>query len=284
MKKNEIRFTIRNKNNELEVYSVELKNGEIYYNGLPLTCDCSENKYKYIFRDNEVVCPVCGRKSETVYTYEDYQKEQFENLHLRLIGEDESTGLKLYKLNTTLEYEEWCKVEDLFVKLDNENIRLIEYYNPIIGWVTTEPYKVEERLEHLIKPENRLSYEAKQEYKTQSYFEEKCGDLLQEINEEFIMVDPPEYKYVLDGETIQNPLNPKNMYGGGEWFVITDEYIWKVINNSSPGDDIRFNNVVTESYGAIGRRVPYTEELATKIRRLKSLTRVGDYFVNYSIS
>ena len=268
MKKNEIRFTLKNKYGEILTYSAKVYDGKLYSYNKPLTCDCN-NEQALLFEHNEVVCPVCGNKSITVYTYDDYHKEQFGNLHLRLIGEDEISGTKLYKLNTTLDYDEWVKVEDLFVKLENENIRLINYHNPFIGWVTTEPYKVEEKLSHLIKPENRLTYEINQQYKSESYFEEKCMKLIDEINEEFIMTDPPAYKYVLEGETIQNPLNPKNMYGGGEWFVITDDYIWKVINNSMPGDDIRMNNIITETYGAIGRRVPYTEELADKIRQLK---------------
>lgn len=266
MKKNEVRVTIRGRDKELHGYSVEIIDGRLYYYTKPFRCDCGA---EYIYKDNQIICPNCGKKSETIYTYEDYHKEQLENLHLRLIGEDEISGLKLYKLNTTLEYDEWCKVEDLFVKLDNEGIKLYGYTNPIIGWVTTEPYRVEEKLNHLIKPENRIEYGAPQ-YNTRTYLEKKVEKNLNKIHEQFSIADSPEGKFVLEGETIQNPLNPKNMYGGGEWFVITEDSIWMVVNNSRPGDDYNFNNIVTESAGAIGKRVDYNPSLASEIKKLKA--------------
>lgn len=58
-----------------------------------------------------------------------------------------------------------------------------------------------------------------------------------------------------------------NVYGGGEHFVIGDQHIWHVRNNGADGDDWSQNNIRTGGAGAIGHRVPYTPELADKIRK-----------------
>ena len=67
---------------------------------------------------------------------------------------------------------------------------------------------------------------------------------------------------------IQNPLNPENAWGGGEWWVIQPEWIWYIRNNGFDGDDWGRNNVETGGAGAIGVRVPFSEELAAQIREL----------------
>lgn len=58
-----------------------------------------------------------------------------------------------------------------------------------------------------------------------------------------------------------------NIYGGGSWFVVGDEHIWYVRNNGMDGDDWSLNNVATGGAGAIGWRVPYSEEMAETIRQ-----------------
>ena len=76
-------------------------------------------------------------------------------------------------------------------------------------------------------------------------------------------------KMRVEGEKIQNPLNPENPWGGGEWWVIQESWIWYVRNNGFDGDNWSVNNVQTGGAGAIGVRVPYSDELADKIRSLK---------------
>jgi len=51
----------------------------------------------------------------------------------------------------------------------------------------------------------------------------------------------------------------------GEWFVVGPEYIWYCQNNGSDGDDWSRNNVRTGGAGAIGWRVPRTDELAAEL-------------------
>ena len=52
------------------------------------------------------------------------------------------------------------------------------------------------------------------------------------------------------------------LYGGGVWVVIEPggQHFWYVENNGADGDDWSRNNVSTGGAGAIGYRVPYTEE------------------------
>ena len=73
MKKNEIRVTIRGRDKEIHGYSVEIIDGKLYYYNKPFRCDCGA---EFIYKDNIIICPNCGKKSETIYTYEDYHKEQ----------------------------------------------------------------------------------------------------------------------------------------------------------------------------------------------------------------
>jgi hypothetical protein len=54
-------------------------------------------------------------------------------------------------------------------------------------------------------------------------------------------------------------------YGGGSRFVLGTEWIWFLENNGSDGDDWSANNVRTGGAGAVGWRVPRTEDLAAEI-------------------
>ena len=68
-----------------------------------------------------------------------------------------------------------------------------------------------------------------------------------------------------DGERISDT---RNIYGGGDWFVIGIEYIWYVQNNGADGDDWTRNNVRTGGAGAVGWRVSYDAQLADRLRKL----------------
>lgn len=76
----------------------------------------------------------------------------------------------------------------------------------------------------------------------------------------------PEGRQTLKGEIIE--VKPRDIYGGGYWFVLEDEWIWAVRNNGRDGDDWGQNNVTTGGAGAIGRRIPRDQETETKIRQL----------------
>lgn len=68
----------------------------------------------------------------------------------------------------------------------------------------------------------------------------------------------------------QRAYDSMNIYGGGTMFVIADDYIWFVQNNGGDGDNWNMNNVQTGGAGAIGWRIPSSEDLANQIRALGS--------------
>jgi hypothetical protein len=72
------------------------------------------------------------------------------------------------------------------------------------------------------------------------------------------------------GKTVY--INSKSIgYGGGEWVVIepNEKYFWYVINNGADGDDWRSNNVSTGGAGAIGYRLPFSDEARTLLEVAK---------------
>jgi len=58
----------------------------------------------------------------------------------------------------------------------------------------------------------------------------------------------------------------QNIYGGGEWFIVQPDKIWYIQNNGMDGDNWANNNIATGGAGAIGWWVPYTDNIADKIK------------------
>ena len=280
MKENEIKFKLNNYDGKIVEILAEVRDdGKLYRMGKPILCNCSGNTQDtatpFEFINGEVVCPECGRKSESVFSFEDSVNAELSNIHLIYFGTDFLTMQELYKLSYTLPYEDWIKVSDLFMKLKPDMVDMGFFEPKYVGWVTSNPEEVEERLN--VKQELRVNYiklkqEQEKENKKQEFIE--INDKILSILEVFSVVDTPQVvdgrKFELEGELIENPLNPKNVYGGGEWFVITSDYIWYVRQNAREGDNWSLNNVyVKGSAGGIGKRVEYDDGLAMKIRSLK---------------
>jgi hypothetical protein len=61
------------------------------------------------------------------------------------------------------------------------------------------------------------------------------------------------------------------IYGGGSWVVIEpdEQHFWYVDNNGADGDDWSHNNVQTGGAGALGWRLPYTDEARVLIEVAK---------------
>jgi len=72
----------------------------------------------------------------------------------------------------------------------------------------------------------------------------------------------PEGSHTPDGNRIADT---QDIYGGGDWFVIGNEYIWYVQNNGMDGDNWGANNVRTGGAGAIGWRIGFSADLAARI-------------------
>lgn len=238
--------------------------------------------FEYIPEENVVRCKNCGRTLKVLKSPEDYQKEeeefeklQKENLHLYCSGKSWSSGLSYYKLSTRIDYDDWKKVNDLFY-YNNYNMDDDEFdcIGSITGWVTTQPEKVEERLSHLIKPENRISEirkREKEEAEKRRQAKTKQDEIKKEIDAAFEDAEiPPKAKP--EGDRYEDPTYPWNIYGGGREYVINKgkQEIWLLCNNGSDGADWSRNNVETGGAGAIGYLVPYTVELENLIKKFCS--------------
>lgn len=258
-------------------------NGKIYSNHNQkhgVLCSCTGNteetatQFDYDEKNKRIICPECGKEFPIVYDYSDYLKKEeerqqiaLENLHLSYIGWSAETGMKFYTLSTRVEYETWNKIKHLF-HYNTCNDDMLE--GSMKGWVTSQPGEVEKILvnEGMIKPENTISA-ADEAYKKQVEEEKILNNKINEIKQEFIQEgEKPEGTHDPQGKTINHPFNPRNIYGGGEWFVINDVEIWYIVNNGFDGADWGLNNIKTGGAGAIGRRLPYSEKLEKKIREI----------------
>lgn len=274
MDRNMIKFKIEINNRVVEIEGKIDEDNNITRMGVPVYCTCTGNtretgtQLKYNPNSKIVYCPSCANSSIEVNTFDDYQDLAVENIHLKYFGTDYLTLQDLYKLSYTLPYEKWILISEYFMKLSPDMVDLGDFKPQFVGWVTSNPSKVEEILG--VKDELRVTKENQQGYDKQILIE-----VLNKLLEEFSMVETPkptgeDGKFHLDGEVIDNPFNPRNIYGGGEWFVITDEYVWFVRNNSRDTDNWSFNNVyVKGSYGAIGKRIPVSTDVVDKVYQLK---------------
>jgi hypothetical protein len=280
MKKNSIKFKLETDNERIIEITAEVQqDNTLTRMGKPVCCNCSGNTLDtatpFIYHDGFVECPNCGKSSTEITTFSDYEDNELENLHLKYFGTDYITMQKLYKLSYTVPYESWCAVEDCFMKLTPDDVDLGSFEPYFVGWVTSNPEEVEERLG--IKKELRVNYYEQQKIIEDEKEQEKQAELqllLSEILEEFSLVETPESSsgmFELEGTIVDNPFNPWNEYGGGEYFVINSEYIWYVRNNSRDTDNHDFNNIhIKGSYGAIGKRIVYDKSLEDKIKRLRN--------------
>lgn len=290
--------------------TAQYKNGSIvtlHRNPKPFCCSCkydgknaetaTEFETKYL--EGKLECPDCGKIIEIIKTVEDYEQEEHErqqkareNLHLSAYNQSMSSGITWYALSTRIDYEEWKKVKHLFTYFDSHNDDDEEQDTldgmGLNGWLTGSPEKVEEILN--VKSELRLSYREEQDKirreKRQKVINERDmvkkqisehfqnDDVTQPWKDESIkgtqgasMLPWPE------GQDIEDPDYPFNIYGGGQSWVIDKEgnKIWFIRNNGRDGDNWGLNNIRTGGAGAIGAYVNYSSDLEDLIRKYISL-------------
>lgn len=264
-----IRFTILNNHNQLVTLTATLgEDGQLYRCGSPIYCNCNNTKSPYLFLDGEVYCPCCGKKSLKVETF----TEAIANIHLEYLGTDFNTMQELYKLSDTLPYSTWNRVADLFVKLTPLDVDF-GYHISYVGWVTSNPVAVEERLN--IRED---LWVCNQKEDTTSIISEEsvdntlAFDIVDKLHEVFSIMETPYGRYNINGSIIQNPLFPQNNYGTGECWTISDDEIWYIRNNYRPGDNLNQNNILIDgSLRAIGKVIPYDEDVAALLMELKNL-------------
>lgn len=206
------------------------------------------------------------------------------NICLQYAGQSAETGIKFYRLSAEVPRETWRKIAKYFEKFEKDEEAALD--GELRGWLTAQPGAVEKILN--VREELTLTYRREQAKKRKEELAKKAQELQAKLNDIEKAFENAEYpdpeneapgeaaefmkgynKMRVEGEKIQHPLNPENVYGGGEWWVIQPEWIWHIRNNGHDGDDWGRNNVNTGGAGAIGVRVPFSEELAAQIRGLK---------------
>lgn len=94
----------------------------------------------------------------------------------------------------------------------------------------------------------------------------KAGESLESIS--FLIRNTGEIPAGMNTPEGEKLIDKTNHYGGGFWYIVGVDGIWYVENNSHDGDNWDACNVKGVGPGGIGWRVPYTEELAQKIRHI----------------
>jgi hypothetical protein len=178
------------------------------------------------------------------------------------------------------------KAENLIQYRSQEYLEEIDDFTSAPGW-----YWKDEAVERVRKYAERIASEKekalakeiveerKREEEEERRKEEERKQLRQELKGLLATVNKAlekkqriqETDYSPQGEEIQHPLNPRNIYGSGQWFVIEKDRVLHIINNGMDGDDWSVNNIRTGGAGAIGFEIPKTDEVVNALKRIKEI-------------
>ena len=273
-----ITFKILNKENKLITINAVLgEDNKLYRCMTPIYCNCQDPPIPYRYRDGEVYCPECGKKSMEVTTYNSI----LNNIHLTYYGKDYNTMQDLYKLSDTLPYNIWNTIADYFVKLTPSDVDL-GYNVNYVGWVTSNPEAVENILG--VREDLRIRNQPEPEIIIPNtdpcLSESETFDIIDKLHEVFSVVETPYGEFQLFNPrgfhdyVVDNPLFPPNpSIGNGEFWMVKqdDDEIWYVRYNYRDGDDLRMNNVLIDfELKAIGKVIPYDEDVIKLLGRLSS--------------
>lgn len=210
---------------------------------------------------------------------EEKQQKQLENVHLEYAGMTEDFG-RVYGLSTRVSKETWNQIKEYFFYASSDDELGCDADDEDLGWVTTNPEAVEKILdvkpELTIRAQHKRAEQKKQQRENLKQQQREIISAFRDAEKPDPKVEQPEYakkfqpgfeKMIVPGERIDDPFYRQNLYGGGQWWIIQENYIWDVQNNGSDGDDWSQNNIETGGAGAIGVRVPYSKELEEKIRK-----------------
>jgi len=273
-------------------------------NGRKLLCSCTgstqETATPFItkLQEDKLACPLCGKTLKIIKTPADFAVEVAErervareNLQVSEVNYSWETGIRLYALSARIDRADWEKVKHLFSfwRATEEEEDDEEWEDRYVGWATRRPDEVEKILK--IPEERSLAFRREEANKTKEIEKERIKqerDKIAEVEKAFEnaeYVDPriespaeaEKYqkgyeKMRVDGEETSYPGHERNIYGGGAWFVLQKEWIWKIENNGADGDAWDRNNVETGGAGAIGVRIPFDDDIASKIRGMKLFT------------
>lgn len=224
-----------------------------------------------------------------------WNQEALSQLQMNFIDSDWENGQVIYGLSARISANDWKKVGHLFQHIDTSRDEDSEWSGHYRGWATSR--RGAEEVERIlsIPHERTLAYREEQSKiaKAETELRDKqCDELLTRIEQSFENavypnpgVESPDEankyskgfeKMKAEGETIQHPVRPENLYGGGQWWVIDKDKnrIWNIKNNGADGDDWGRNNIETGGAGAIGVYVPYTAGLDEMIHCTRQYRRV----------
>lgn len=188
---------------------------------------------------------------------------------------DKNEHGKLYALNQLISDEKLKEILPYFknYKLeDYENIMEVEG-NPQ-GWMCSEENVA--IVEDILGVDETVSQQEellKQRQQEANKLRKKKNQAMDEIEQIYAGVERPTkfLKKLLKKAKIV--YDPQDIYynehtsGEGQLFIIDkDDYIWYIINNSRPDDDHALNNIKTDTKGAVGFRVKYTDHLHDLIK------------------
>ncbi|MDG7045858.1 MAG: hypothetical protein JRN32_03460 [Nitrososphaerota archaeon] len=141
-------------------------------------------------------------------------------------------------------------------KLTKDGEEIIRKYAEKVA--TAEQKAVaEEVMRHKRAEEEENARKAKEERKLAEEMVKRLK-LLDDLGTQAMRI--PETHYRPQGEKIQDPRDPENIYGVGRWWVIEVNRILLIKNNGMDGDDWSQNNISTGGAGAIGFQFEKTEE------------------------
>jgi len=178
------------------------------------------------------------------------------------------------------------KAENLIQYRSREDLEEIDDFTSLPGWYWKDEAvervrKYAERIasekekalaKEIVEERKRKEEEERKRKEERKQLKQELEGLLSTVNKALEKKQRiKETGYSPKGEVIQHPLNPRNIYGGGEWFVIEESRVLHIINNGMDGDDWSLNNVRTGGAGAIGFEIPKTDEVVNALRQIKEI-------------
>jgi hypothetical protein len=195
-------------------------------------------------------------------------------------------GAILYDKQLPYDLYKELKAENLIQYRSREDLEEIDDFLSMPGWYWKDEAvervrKYAERIasekekaiaKEIIEERKRKEEEERRKNEQRKQLKQELEGLLAIVNKALEKKQRiQETDYSPQGEVIQHPLNPRNIYGGGEWFVIEKDRVLHIMNNGMDGDDWSANNVRTGGAGAVGFEIPKTDEVVNALRRIKEI-------------
>lgn len=208
-------------------------------------------------------------------------QEQYDNIHIEVrhsCGNLLFNGIH-YVLSCRVPSAVWEHIKHCFKYTDTKKLNDEVWGESFVGYEIL-PDKIKEVEDLLEIPDhlriNNLQEVEQKQREAREQREREKEQFIIEIETEFsrensIPHEIPEGKKIsLDGEEV--PFRHMNsvIYGGGEWFIIQPNAIWRVINNGADGDDWSLNNICTGGAGAIGLKFEKTPKRMELLEKLKN--------------